>query len=248
MRAAGGVRPRRPDLPRQEAGALVPGPQHRAGRGRDRVRGPHLAVDLRAAGRCRWAGRRRARARADKPAALVIWTTTPWTLPANLAVVANPELEYVALPVRARGEIEYLLVAKGLAETFLTACGLDCRPSAWVSGAEGGLLAAAEGAPLPADLPAAIRRRRGARGQRRRIPAVLRPPRHPGGRHRPGAHRPRTRRRRLRRRARAGPAHLRAGRRARPPDRATSRQWAGHAGVRGQPADRRRPGASAGCC
>ena len=28
-------------------------------------------------------------------AAFVIWTTTPWTLPANLAVVANPELDYV---------------------------------------------------------------------------------------------------------------------------------------------------------
>ncbi len=28
---------------------------------------------------------------------LVIWTTTPWTIPANLAVAAHPEFEYVAL-------------------------------------------------------------------------------------------------------------------------------------------------------
>src|SRR6202042_1090234 len=27
----------------------------------------------------------------------IIWTTTPWTLPASLAVAFNPELEYVAL-------------------------------------------------------------------------------------------------------------------------------------------------------
>ena len=45
---AGGVRAPRAHLPRQEAGALVPGAQHRARRGRGRVRGAHLALDLRA--------------------------------------------------------------------------------------------------------------------------------------------------------------------------------------------------------
>lgn len=35
---------------------------------------------------------------ADLPdAAIAIWTTTPWTLPANLAVAAHPEAEYVAV-------------------------------------------------------------------------------------------------------------------------------------------------------
>ena len=46
----------------------------------------------------------------DQRAAFVIWTTTPWTLPANLAVVANPELDYVAIP----RDGEYLIVAAGL--------------------------------------------------------------------------------------------------------------------------------------
>ncbi|MEO7668766.1 MAG: isoleucine--tRNA ligase, partial [Polyangia bacterium] len=72
-----------------------------------------------------------------QPAAFVIWTTTPWTLPANLAVVANPELEYVALPVvhagAGDGAVEHLVVARGLAESFLTACGLDCPPARWVT-------------------------------------------------------------------------------------------------------------------
>ncbi len=69
---------------------------------------------------------------AGKPAAFVIWTTTPWTLPANLAVVANPELEYVALPVPRDGAIEYLVVARGLAEAFLVACKIDCPAANWV--------------------------------------------------------------------------------------------------------------------
>jgi isoleucyl-tRNA synthetase len=33
----------------------------------------------------------------DVPVALVIWTTTPWTLPANLAVAVHPDHEYVAV-------------------------------------------------------------------------------------------------------------------------------------------------------
>jgi isoleucyl-tRNA synthetase len=44
----------------------------------------------------------------------VIWTTTPWTLPANQAVALNAELEYVIVEaVTAQGR-ERLLVAEGL--------------------------------------------------------------------------------------------------------------------------------------
>ncbi len=50
----------------------------------------------------------------------VIWTTTPWTLPANLAVCLNPHLEYVALDVGG----EYLIVAERLADTVLDAVGI----------------------------------------------------------------------------------------------------------------------------
>jgi isoleucyl-tRNA synthetase len=56
---------------------------------------------------------------AGKAAAMVIWTTTPWTLPANLAVAIHPELDYVALSVN--GEI--LIVADGLKESFLAQIG-----------------------------------------------------------------------------------------------------------------------------
>ncbi len=46
---------------------------------------------------------------AGTAASIVIWTTTPWTLPANLAVALHPDFEYAA--VRAGGEL--LIMAKG---------------------------------------------------------------------------------------------------------------------------------------
>jgi isoleucyl-tRNA synthetase len=72
---------------------------------------------------------------AGQPAAFVIWTTTPWTLPANLAIVANPELSYVALPVSLPGGAgrELLIVAEGLADSFLAACGLRSPREQWIA-------------------------------------------------------------------------------------------------------------------
>ncbi|MEA4892391.1 MAG: isoleucine--tRNA ligase [Peptococcaceae bacterium] len=51
---------------------------------------------------------------------VVIWTTTPWTLPANLAVCVHPELTYVVIRV---GEERYL-VGEALLESFTKACGI----------------------------------------------------------------------------------------------------------------------------
>jgi isoleucyl-tRNA synthetase len=53
-----------------------------------------------------------------KKARLVIWTTTPWTLPANLAVTAHPELAYAAYDLRG----QVLVVAKDLLAAFLAEC------------------------------------------------------------------------------------------------------------------------------
>ncbi|MGO0122353.1 isoleucine--tRNA ligase [Desulfothermobacter acidiphilus] len=52
-------------------------------------------------------------------AALVIWTTTPWTLPGNVAVCLHPELDYVL--VRVAGEL--LVVAEALLPSFLQVLG-----------------------------------------------------------------------------------------------------------------------------
>ena len=42
----------------------------------------------------------------DKPVALIIWTTTPWTLPANEAVSLHPDLDYALVDV---GKTLYIL-------------------------------------------------------------------------------------------------------------------------------------------
>jgi isoleucyl-tRNA synthetase len=57
----------------------------------------------------------------DKEAFAVIWTTTPWTLPANQALNLNPKLEY-ALVDTARG---LLLLASALVERCLARYGLE---------------------------------------------------------------------------------------------------------------------------
>ncbi|HIK75338.1 MAG TPA: isoleucine--tRNA ligase [Alcanivorax sp.] len=49
--------------------------------------------------------------------ALVIWTTTPWTLPANRAVAVHPELDYVLLSGEQNGAAVELVVAEDLADT-----------------------------------------------------------------------------------------------------------------------------------
>jgi isoleucyl-tRNA synthetase len=57
---------------------------------------------------------------APRPA-LVVWTTTPWTLPANLAVAVRPDAEYVALAV---GD-ETLIVAADLVKDVAKAARLS---------------------------------------------------------------------------------------------------------------------------
>lgn len=50
----------------------------------------------------------------NKPVSVVIWTTTPWTLPANEAVALHPELKYRLIAL----EGEYLLVADDLSKSM----------------------------------------------------------------------------------------------------------------------------------
>ncbi|MDH5631856.1 MAG: isoleucine--tRNA ligase [Gammaproteobacteria bacterium] len=50
----------------------------------------------------------------EGPANVVIWTTTPWTLPANQAVALNPDLEYVVIQCEAEHGKERLVIAEAL--------------------------------------------------------------------------------------------------------------------------------------
>jgi isoleucyl-tRNA synthetase len=55
----------------------------------------------------------------------IIWTTTPWTLPASLAVAFHPDFEYVALEAGDRSDAPVYIVAAELAASVAEACRLD---------------------------------------------------------------------------------------------------------------------------
>ncbi len=61
----------------------------------------------------------------EGPVSVLIWTTTPWTLPANLAVALNPGEEYLLLQVDSEIGAERLLIAEGLAQQALARYGIS---------------------------------------------------------------------------------------------------------------------------
>jgi isoleucyl-tRNA synthetase len=52
---------------------------------------------------------------------VVIWTTTPWTIPANLAIALHPDLDYVAVDT---GNDEVLILAEGLTAVCMDTFGI----------------------------------------------------------------------------------------------------------------------------
>ncbi len=73
--------------------------------------------------------------------AVAIWTTTPWTLPANLAVSVNERLDYAICAVSPRGEstapaASHLVVAAELRENLEASLGLELQPLLSVKGAD----------------------------------------------------------------------------------------------------------------
>ncbi|MGR1220475.1 isoleucine--tRNA ligase [Metapseudomonas otitidis] len=65
-----------------------------------------------------------------KPAAIVIWTTTPWTIPANQALNVHPEFEYGLVDTGAR----LLVLATELVESCLARYGLEGQVIATAKG------------------------------------------------------------------------------------------------------------------
>jgi isoleucyl-tRNA synthetase len=55
-----------------------------------------------------------------KKVSVIIWTTTPWTIPANLAIALHPAYKYVA--AEANGEV--YIVAEGLADIVMHTLGM----------------------------------------------------------------------------------------------------------------------------
>src|SRR5215510_11282303 len=61
---------------------------------------------------------------AGHPVSLVIWTTTPWTLPANEAVALGPDIEYVAVWISRNRQSQLLVLANELLDACLARYGL----------------------------------------------------------------------------------------------------------------------------
>jgi isoleucyl-tRNA synthetase len=58
------------------------------------------------------------------PVSFMIWTTTPWTLPANLAIAVNPDFIYELVIYELAGRRQSSLVAAELAEDVMRAGGI----------------------------------------------------------------------------------------------------------------------------
>ena len=67
----------------------------------------------------------------SKPAAIVIWTTTPWTIPANQALNVHPEFNYALVDTGER----LLVLAEDLVESCLERYGLEGQVLATTEGA-----------------------------------------------------------------------------------------------------------------
>ncbi len=61
----------------------------------------------------------------DKPLFMVIWTTTPWTIPANLAIALHPDVEYVVADIGP----ERLIVAQALLGAVASAARIEPQPT-----------------------------------------------------------------------------------------------------------------------
>jgi isoleucyl-tRNA synthetase len=59
----------------------------------------------------------------DKPVSAAIWTTTPWTLPANLAIAVDPNAEYEIIS----NENERVIVAHKLYDQFIEQTGFTAK-------------------------------------------------------------------------------------------------------------------------
>jgi isoleucyl-tRNA synthetase len=70
---------------------------------------------------------------AGRPVSVLIWTTTPWTIPSNLAIAFHPDYDYAAYEVEGRA----VIVAQALAESVANAVGKTfSSPLARMKGAD----------------------------------------------------------------------------------------------------------------
>ena len=62
---------------------------------------------------------------AEGPVSVVIWTTTPWTIPANLGVALSPELDYALVACDCGNGPERLLLAAEMVDSVMNRVGIE---------------------------------------------------------------------------------------------------------------------------
>ena len=67
---------------------------------------------------------------------LLVWTTTPWTLPSNQFAAVHPELEYVVVADEHEGKTEKLLIAVALREVLAAKVGRELNVVATLKGSD----------------------------------------------------------------------------------------------------------------
>ena len=73
----------------------------------------------------------------EGPISVVIWTTTPWTLPANQAVCLNPELDYAVIQCEVEQGVERLVIAEPMVKDTMARYEIESyRVVAYCKGAE----------------------------------------------------------------------------------------------------------------
>ena len=82
---------------------------------------PSIYVEFPLADESREALSARVPALAGRDVSVLIWTTTPWTIPSNLAIAFHPEFDYGAYEVDGRA----IIVAEGLAPAVAAAAGRE---------------------------------------------------------------------------------------------------------------------------
>ena len=73
----------------------------------------------------------------DEPVSMLIWTTTPWTLPANLAIALHPKFEYAAVRYQDphTNQTEVIVLAHEMVADVMKACRVkDYEPLGKVTG------------------------------------------------------------------------------------------------------------------
>ncbi|MGD1857251.1 MAG: isoleucine--tRNA ligase [Leptolyngbyaceae cyanobacterium] len=67
---------------------------------------------------------------------VAIWTTTPWTIPANVAVAVNSDLTYTVVEVASGAPFKYLIVGKDLIDTLAGVFGSELTAKVDINGAD----------------------------------------------------------------------------------------------------------------